>query len=169
MSRGSWYTGSVVLGASIAVALAGCSTSVERPGDPVWGDVVDQLVDDEGTGDAPEECLEVSIYSVAGADIADVTSQPADWPAPPAGSVLCATSGSANAETASYASALTIDEVFDHYASSLPSGYDAVVLSGEENGTGYASLDGAGAGVAFQIRANDGGFTIVFASDGGQS
>ncbi|GAA2250222.1 hypothetical protein N1031_19945 [Herbiconiux moechotypicola] len=170
----------LLLGAAgaLAVALTGCSFSagtelgVDEP-------VVDEpLVDEpavaaddgagaeEPLGDVPEECLAVSVTSWPGADLADVESIPASWPQPPSGSVLCSTGGGGSTETAAYASPLAIDEILAHYESSLGSEYSFERFSGEENGTGYDSLDGSGPGVGFQVRENDGGFTLVFATDG---
>lgn len=159
--------------AAAALALGGCSfslgTSLDQGADAAdepdrtVEDLTDDLADDAGV---PEECLAVSIASFPGADLADVAALPADWPEPPAGSILCATSDGGTTETAAYAASVAFDRVVAHYESSLPAAYETVRLSGEENGTGYASLDGVGPGVGFQIRENDGGFTLVFAAGG---
>jgi len=113
-------------------------------------------------GDMPEECVEVTIGWYPGVDIADVDLMPADWPAPPSGSTLCSTSTGGSIQTASYASPLSIDDVFAHYEAGLPDAYTTVRLSGEETGTGYESLEGENGEVGFEIRRNDGGFTLAF-------
>ncbi|WP_435528014.1 hypothetical protein [Microbacterium aurantiacum] len=52
------------------------------------------------------------------------------------------------------------------YEAALPAGFTAEHVSGEKNGTGYGSLEGDGPGIAFQVRENDGGFTLASAAEG---
>lgn len=126
-----------------------------------------QSGDEGGAGDEqiPAECVTVAIGWHPGVDIADVEAMPGDWPEPPKGSTLCSTSGGDSVETAAYASDLPIEDVFAHYESALPDGYGSAHVSGADTGTGYPSLDGSGPGIAFEIRQNDGGFTLVFARE----
>lgn len=168
-----------VLAASAAIAgllfLAACAAEADEP-NVVADDVIDgAAVADEGdAGDSdpsqlvPEECSDAYVLAAAPADIAEIALMPADWPAPPDGAILCMTSETmdGSSETASYASHTGIEGVFDHYSAAL-SGYEIFRADGAETGTGYATLDGVGAGVAFQIRETDGGFVLVFGSESG--
>jgi hypothetical protein len=163
----------LVLGVAAAFALTGCAGGAD-PGagagaiEPADGEHVDDGAADEALEDrealgVPEECAAAFLGAVVPADLADVEAHPADWPEPPAGSTLCVTGGGGSVETASYAATAGIDEVLAHYESALPASYERFRVSGEENGTGYESLDGQGGDVAFQIRETDGGFIIAFA------
>lgn len=152
-----------------SIALAGCSGDApasDRIDDPA-GTVEEDFdtpvdVDVEGM---PPECAVVSVGWYPGIDISNVENMPADWPAPPEDSTLCATSSGGSIQTAAYASPLSIDEVLAFYEAALPAGFTAAQVSGEENGTGYESLEGNGPGIAFQVRENDGGFTLAFAAE----
>ncbi|MDR5698574.1 hypothetical protein [Agromyces aerolatus] len=161
----------LVAGVAVAFALAGC-TGGDAGVDPAGIEEADTYAEDGALDDAiedrealgvPEECAAAFVGAVVPADLADVEARPADWPEPPAGSTLCVTGGGGSVETASYAATAGIDEVLAHYESVLPASYERFRVSGEENGTGYESLDGQGAEVAFQIRESDGGFVIAFA------
>ncbi|GGH40704.1 hypothetical protein [Microbacterium album] len=118
-------------------------------------------------GEVPQECQDAYPLAVVPADLADVASVPDDWPAPPAGAVLCLTSGSFDdtTETASYATDAPIEDVLAHYEAAL-AGYELYRADGAENGTGYDTLDGERPGLGVQIRETDGGFVIVFARAG---
>ncbi|WP_308797330.1 hypothetical protein [Agromyces silvae] len=154
-----------------AFALAGCTggagdvdpAGIEEAESYVEDGALDEAIEDREALGVPEECAAAYLGAVVPADIADVEAIPADWPEPPAGSTLCVTGGGGSVETASYAATAGIDEVIAHYESALPASYERFRVSGEENGTGYESLDGQGADVAFQIRESDGGFVIAFA------
>ncbi len=165
--------GSVLLAvmAAASLALTGCQASAV----PTTDDRV--VVDGGGAGaeaespggddfaeEMPKECESVSIGWYPGVDIADVSLMPDAWPAPPADSTLCSTSGGGSSETAAYASSLSIDEVFAHSESQFPADVAPQRFTGEENGTGYETLDGQFGDVGFQIRRNDGGFTLVFSA-----
>lgn len=164
----------LALGVAAALALTGCAggAGADQGADPGAIEPADELVEDGALEDAlgdredlgvPEECAAAFVGAVGPADLADVEARPADWPEPPSGSTLCVTGGGGSVETASYASTAGIEEVLAHYESALPAAYERFRVSGEENGTGYESLDGQGAEVAFQIRESDGGFVIAFA------
>ncbi|WP_164861749.1 hypothetical protein, partial [Microbacterium sp. CPCC 204701] len=125
---------------------------------------------DPAAGAVPEECAQAFPLAYAPADIAMIESLPVDWPAPPAGAILCVTSETVggSSETASYATETPIGDVLAHYEAQLP-GYDLDRSDGAENGTGYATLDGTNGDIAFQVRETDGGFILAFGSgDGGQ-
>lgn len=153
------------------LSLAACSGDLGLP--DVTDDVVTGDSTDGATGDAsdpshlvPEECSDY-LFAVAPAELGEVELMPADWPAPPEGSVLCVTSTGGSTETASYALDTPITEVLDYYESVLTA--DGMFRAdGAENGTGYATLDGATAEVQFQVRESDGGFVLAFitASEG---
>ncbi len=154
--------------AASALVFAGCTASPSAPPgpeatsgifDPPPADDRDVDVDAE----VPEECLTVSVGWYPGVDIANVENLPGAWPQPPDGSTLCSTAGGAGIETAAYASPLSIDEIFAHYESQLGGSYTTSRTTGAENGTGYETLDGEVDGIGFQIRRNDGGFTVAFA------
>lgn len=151
-----------LLGASAVLGLSGCSFTVDAGG-PMDGPGI--AAEDPGPIDIPAECDGVGVGWYPGVDIANVESQPQDWPAPPAESTLCSTAGGGNTETATYANAAPFDAIVAHYADALPAGYTGEQSTGEENGTGYATLDGAGSGVRFQVRETEGGFTLVFTAD----
>lgn len=124
---------------------------------------------DPGPGAAgriSQTCLDLFPQSAAGVGTLDL--EPAGWPDPPADSTLCysAETIDGSSETASYVTSAGPDEVFAHYEAALGARYDVVRSDGLENGTGFETLDGAGAGIGFQIRASEGGFTIVFVTDG---
>ena len=169
MRRQSAVIAALVLTAG---ALTGCASEdadSDTPADPAgiqeeaFDDPTDIAVDGQ-----PPECVAVSVGWYPGVDIASLDNSPSDWPAPPEGSTLCSTSSGGSIETASYASALGIDEILAYFKDELPSSYSAEVTSGEDNGTGYESLDGNGPGVAFQVRENDGVFTLAFANEADQ-
>lgn len=149
--------------AALVLALAGCAAPA---GDEVFDAAPEEatLESPERTGDVPQECGESFPLAVVPADIADVELQPADWPAPPPGAVLCLTTGSFDdsTESASYATEAAFADVLAHYESGL-AGYELSHTDGAENGTGYDALDGWNADTTFQIRERDGGFVIVFA------
>jgi hypothetical protein len=113
----------------------------------------------------PPECAAVTAGWYPGIDIENVDHMPAGWPAPPEGSTLCSTLSGASIETAVYASTRGLEEIFAYYEDALPAGYNAMKTSGDDNGTGYAALDGNGGGTVFQVRENDGGFTLAFADE----
>ncbi|GAA1930755.1 hypothetical protein GCM10009775_23510 [Microbacterium aoyamense] len=150
--------------AATLALLVGCATGApEADG----GEAADPLVSGPVDVDVPDECRETYPLAVVPADIADVELQPGDWPEPPEGSTLCATSGSIDgaSETASYATTQPFEEVAAFYEAAL-SGYETYRSDGAESGTGYATLDGAGSEVDFQVRESDGGFLVVFARAG---
>jgi len=156
---------------SIAGLLASCSADAESTGPAVSGpgdeqEEVSMPLPDERAPGVPEECFEHYPWATGPADPAALTSQPDDWPDPPAGSTLCATSGGGASEMASYVTPASTEEILDHYESALQ-GYQVSRISGEENGTGYDSLDGSNdRGLSFQVREADGGFILTFI-DGG--
>lgn len=160
----------LALAALAALALTGCAAAA--PDDAVAEDVaaqdaIEPAEGEELVADVPEECREAFPTAGQPADLADVDLLPADWPAPPAGATLCLTMDTVGgtSESASYAADLAIDDVFAHYESAL-SGYDMFRADGAENGTGYATLDGVGADVDFQIRESNGGFVLLFVRSG---
>lgn len=118
---------------------------------------------EQPSADVPEECAEAFPLAFAPADIADIALQPADWPAPPDGATLCATAETlgGGTETASYAFDEPIEAALGHYESAL-TGYELHRADGAESGTGWATLDGTGSDVSFQVREADGGFVLVF-------
>ncbi len=137
------------------------------PLDDGEGSPDDPATDPEPMGEVPEECLAGFPMAMPDADIADLELMPADWPAPPAGSTLCITMGTVggSTESAGYAVDLPIEDVFAHYEAAVQ-GYETLRTDGMENGSGYATLDGIGSDVDFQIRERDGGFTLMFLSPG---
>lgn len=167
MRRRSAASAAVVLA---VIALVGCSPEGSRPEEPVDpAGIVEEEFDTHVDADVegmPPECAVVAVGWYPGIDISNVENLPADWPPAPRDSVLCATRGGGSIHTAAYASPLSIDEVFAFYEAALPAGFTAEHVSGEENGTGYESLEGNGPGIAFQVRENDGGFTLAFAVEG---
>lgn len=177
-------TQTALLGAVLA-ALAGCATPIglgtdvglptddptTAPGPAAEPDDAepDDLEPDPGTGAAggiSQTCLDLFPQSAAGVGTLDL--EPAGWPDPPADSTLCYSAETLDglSETASYVSSAAPEEVFAHYEAALGTQYDVVHSDGQENGTGFETLDGSGAGIGFQIRASEGGFTIVFVTDG---
>lgn len=152
--------GGAIAAAACLLALSACSSSDE---DDKAVDRDDAVTEDvaEGT-DAPTECLEAYIGAAGGADLDDVESMPDDWPQAPEGSTLCVTAEGGSVETASYASTTPVEEILAYYEQQLAAAYEVYRVSGEENGTGYDSLDGSGEAVAFQVRESDGGFVIAF-------
>lgn len=155
--------------ALIAIALAGCAgadTSSEGVADP--SGIHEEDFDRPSTDDVdgmPPECAVVGVGWYPGIDIANVETMPADWPEAPEGATLCSTLSGGSVQTAVYASDWGTDAIFEYYGDSLPAGYTATQASGADNGTGYATLEGNGPGVAFQVRENDGGFTLAFANE----
>ena len=153
-----------------ALTLTGCVGGAEPvPEEPTTaagileGDVGEQT--ELGDEEMPQECATVSVGWYPGVDVASLGNMPGDWPAPPAESTLCSTVSGSSIETAAYASPLGIDDVFAFYEAALPAAYESERLDGDDTGTGYASLTANGPGLAFEVRENDGGFTLAFANE----
>ncbi|WP_460772734.1 hypothetical protein [Microbacterium sp. GXF7504] len=154
------------VGTGLAVAaLTGCTAAAEPTGAPSDAPVeaIEPAAGEDILDGVPEACRDAFPLAMPGVDAADLELMPADWPAPPSGAVLCTTMDSVGggSESAGYAIDLPVEDVFAHYEASL-SGYELFRSDGAENGTGYATLDGVGADVGFQVRETDGGFTLVF-------
>lgn len=118
-------------------------------------------VEDAAAGSGvPEECAEAYPTAFGPADIADVELA-AGFPEPPAGAVLCETGGTADGsqEYANYAADLSEEEVFAHYEGELTGAERG------EDGIGAPILSGTTDGVYWQVQAEDGGFSIVFAAE----
>lgn len=155
------------------LTLTACTGAPEEPA-PITDAAMGEDSGQSGIGDSdpsqlvPEECADAYLFAAGPADIAEITLMPADWPASPAGAILCLTSETmdGSSETASYATEAPIEDVFAHYEGAL-TGYEVYRSDGAETGTGYATLDGVGADVAFQIRETDGGFVLVFGAERG--
>ena len=130
------------------------------------GDDTDEVAAAAGDGgaalgaDVPEECTAAFPLTVAGADIADVESIPADFPEPPSGSTLCETGGTADGgqEYANYATDLGAEEVLAHYESGAPA------AERTETGLGEPAVSGTAGDVFWQVEPVDGGFRVVFAA-----
>jgi len=163
MRGGRVLLASLVVTAALSLVACGAADAPTSESPATSDTGSDQSTRDSHDIGMPEECTRVSAGWLPGADIADVEALPADWPAPPDGSTLCMTLSGGSTETAAYASPLPIEDVFAHYEANLPPGLTVARSTGEENGTGYDTLDGEGAGISFQIRRNDGGFTLVVA------
>jgi len=151
-----------------ALLLAGCQAAPVggiEPAAPDHGSIDEPIVDVDS--EIPEECIDVAVGWYPGVSIDSLETVPAGWPAPPADAILCSTSSGGTIETASYATSLAFDELAAHYLADLPSEYTAAVISGDENGTGYDTVDGNGPGIAFQISERDGGFRLAFAREAG--
>lgn len=166
MRRRSAALAAVVLA---VIALAGCAPegpAPEEPDDPAG--IIEEQFDEPTDLDVegmPPECAVVSVGWYPGVDISNIENMPADWPAPPEGSTLCSTQSGGSIQTAAYASPQEFAEIAAFYQEALPAGFTAETVSGADNGTGYDSLDGNGPGIAFQVRENDGGFTLAFANE----
>ncbi|GAB2551328.1 hypothetical protein [Leucobacter ruminantium] len=110
----------------------------------------------------PEECAEVYPWATGPASLDDLALVPDGWPEAPEGATICTTQSGGAVETASYVTESPSEEVFAHFEGALAQ-YAPVRISGEENGTGYASLDSSDGGAfGFQIREAEGGFVIAF-------
>ncbi|MGY1741281.1 MULTISPECIES: hypothetical protein [unclassified Blastococcus] len=108
----------------------------------------------------PEECAEAYPTAFGPADIADVELA-AGFPEPPSGAVLCETGGTADGsqEYANYAAGLSEEEVFAYYEGEL-----AGAERGED-GIGAPILSGTTDGVYWQVQSEDGGFSVLFATE----
>ncbi|SEP00901.1 hypothetical protein [Trujillonella endophytica] len=149
-----------------ALLLTGCGSDDDDSTGASGGGV--GAVDDGGTGTdtgAPEECAEAFPTAFGVADIADVELLPDDFPEPPADSTLCETGGTGNGgqEYANYASPLGEEELFAYYEENLPAGYAA---ERTEDGLGEPILAGQSGELYWQIESEDGGFSLVLATDG---
>ena len=149
-----------------ALAFTGCTADLGDAADglsggvPVGGLDATDADDVERLGDVPPECAEAIPYLLGPADFADMDA-PAGWPDAPAGATLCMTS-SGGIAAATFVSDLAFDEIAAHYEAALADAYETSRASGEENGTGYATVDGfAPDGSAFQVREHDAGFVLV--------
>ena len=179
-----WAAVAAAVAVGVLGVLGGCATPPQAlppiddrtgsPADPTASPLDDgegspdgPTTDPEPMGEVPQECREGFPMAMPDADIADLELMPTDWPAPPAGSTLCTTMGTVggSTESAGYAVDLPIEDIFAHYENAVQ-GYETVRTDGTENGTGYATLDGIGAEVDFQIRQREGGFDLLFVSPG---
>lgn len=149
-----------------ALAFSGCATDLGDAADglsggvPVGGLDAADADDVERLGDVPAECIDAFPYLLGPADFADMDA-PAGWPDAPDGTTLCMTS-SGDIGAAYFVSDLPFDEIAAHYEAALTGEYETSRASGEENGTGYASVDGfALDGSAFQVREDDSGLVVV--------
>lgn len=148
----------------VAVALAGCASGAESEPPGAEGPAVSGPSDAHGdaVGDpaVPEECATPFPFAVGAPDDSDLALRPADWPAPPAGAVLCGTSATVTGqqESVDYALDSPADDVLDHYESAL-SGVD--VVERVDDGLGPI-LSGVVGAVAFAVDPVDGGFRLIF-------
>ncbi|MDF1478338.1 hypothetical protein PYV02_04500 [Leifsonia sp. H3M29-4] len=135
-------------GVMLAGTVAACSSApidaVHLPGS---GEVVPG---------APAECAGSFPFSIGPATLDDLGLLPADWPAPPEGSVLCATTHTNGGltETADFVTELAPGGVLAHYTSALPA-------RARLERTVDATLVGSIGAVSFEIRPDEGRFTIV--------
>lgn len=134
-------------GAMLAGTIAACSSApIDALHPPGSGEVA---------AGAPAECAGSFPFSIGPATLDDLSLLPADWPGPPEDSVLCATTHTNGGltETADFVTALAPGEVLAHYTTTLPGRARLETVD--------ATLVGSIGAVSFQIRPDEGRFTIV--------
>ncbi|WGX97243.1 hypothetical protein [Nocardioides sp. L-11A] len=125
-------------------------------------EAADDLADAQTDSGVPEECDAAFPMAWGEPDLADAVL-PADWPAPPAGAVLCAVSGGdGSVQTVDYATEQDAAAVLDHYEDALSgaAGYD--VSREEPPGLGHEIVSGMAGEAGFQVDPRDGGFRLAF-------
>lgn len=145
------------------LALAACSGAAGTGAavSELHDEVIEMPLPSEQAEGVPDECFEVYPWAMGPASFDSLEIVPADWPAAPAEATICTTNTGGTVETAAFVTELPAEQVFAHYESKL-GGYELARVSGDENGTGYASLDGSDGGAfTFQIREAEGGFQIT--------
>ena len=150
--------------APLLLALAACSGGAAGTGPAVseLHDGEQMPLPEERAEGVPDECFEVYPWAPGTASLDDLQLVPADWPAAPADATLCTTTGGGAVETAAFVGDQPAEQILAHYETALD-GYELARVSGEQNGTGYESLDGSDGGAfTFQIREAEGGFLLTF-------
>ena len=151
--------------AALSLGLISCTGSPQAASDPaVSGPAAEDgamPLPEERAAGVPEECFEVYPWATGPAEIDTLELLPDGWPEAPDGSTLCTVNTGGGTETAAFVTEQPPEEVLAHYEQGLAS-YAPVRVSGEDNGTGYASLDGViGEALSFQIREAEGGFMFA--------
>lgn len=151
--------------AALSLGLTNCAGGPQSASDPaVSGPAVDDSampLPEERAAGVPEECFEVYPWATGPADISTLELLPEGWPEAPEGSTLCTVNTGGGTETAAFVTELPPEDVLAHYEQGLAS-HAPTRVSGEDNGTGYASLDGViGDALSFQIREAEGGFMFA--------
>ncbi|MGJ0203884.1 hypothetical protein NHL51_06950 [Leucobacter sp. gxy201] len=150
------------LAAAGLLALTGCSGGPDAEEKAPADAVEEATLPAEPAPGVPEECGEIYPWATGPASLDDLELVPEGWPAAPEGATICTTQSGGAVETASYVTEVPSDEVFSHFEEALAQ-YAPVRISGDENGTSYASLDSSDGGAfGFQIREAEGGFVIAF-------
>lgn len=148
------------------LALTGCGGGAGEGGaarDAARSEVQMPLPEERAEG-VPDECFEAYPWATGPADLDDLSLVPANWPSAPDDATLCVVAGGGVSESAAYVSSGDPAAILDHYESALD-GYQLARVSGEQNGTGYESLDGSTGALSFQIREAERGFLITFISE----
>lgn len=149
----------------VSMGLASCSGEPQSGADPTVSGPADEdtampLPEERAEG-VPEECFAVYPWATGPADINSLELLPDGWPEAPDGSTLCTVNTGGGTETAAFVTELPAEEVLAHYEQALAM-HSPTRVSGEDNGTGYASLDGViGEALSFQIREAEGGFMFA--------
>jgi hypothetical protein len=155
MSARTFCSPAVLLAGALLLTACGGAAEADAPGSTGVA-----ALDDAATS-APEECLQPFPISVGGATLDDVELVPADWPAEPAGAVLCGTGGTldGNQDYAQFAVPLDAEAVLAYYEGALPAGY-TVEPTDTVSGPG---LTGTAGTITFVVEPKDGGVNLVFA------
>lgn len=154
-------------GKEVEPGLGGGGPSVGQP-EPTEVEPTDApLPVDQPAPGVPPECAEVYPWAPGPVDLTTLTLLPEDWPQPPEGSTLCTVNTGGVTEMAAYVVDLPAEKILDYYESKLER-YDLTRSTGEENGTGYAALEGAdGDALTVQIREAERGFLLAFIGTAG--
>ena len=157
----------VVAGALLAAGLllTACGGNAEAGTAPDAAvDAAGEQASDADVLAAPEECLAPFPLAVGGATLDDVELIPADWPAAPAGAVLCGSGGTldGNQDYVEYAVTLDGDALLAYYQGAFPAGYTV----GPIDTIGGPGLTGTAGDVTFVVEPREGGVNLVFGVEG---
>lgn len=154
----------------LAALLTGCGGDDESSGEATsssqeGGEAGDDTGAEPGELGAPEECAEAFPMAFGGADLAEVSLMPADWPEPVEDAVLCSASSDTDGaiQSAEFATALPQEEVVSSFEAALSGLEGYAVTASDSSDPDRASLTGTAGEVSFEVTAVPGGYTLVFA------